>query len=129
MLQELAPISLDGDSNDERDRAGERVNVPYPARVIVGDDRDGETQGAGTTMTAHLVNLSAGGAALRVYGRFEPGDSARLIIDMATEPVVISMRAVWTRNLPGGRMVGVTFSRVAPAQQAVIAKLLADHSC
>jgi hypothetical protein len=127
VLQELAPISLD-EGDDERDRAAERVNVPYPARVIVGDDQGAGAQDVGT-MTAHLVNLSDGGAALRVYGRFEPGDSARLIIDMANAPVVIAMRAVWTRNLPGGRMVGVTFSRVAPAQQAVIAKLLADHSC
>jgi hypothetical protein len=126
VLQELAPITLDDD--DERDRAGERVNVPYPARVIVGDDEVGDAADA-RTMTAHLVNVSEDGAALRVYGRFEPGDSARVIIDMANAPVVISVRAVWTRNLPGGRMVGVNFSRVAPVQRAGIAKLIADHSC
>ena len=119
MLQELAPIFLDTD--DERDRAADRVNVPYPARIIVGDDNDG---GA---LTAHLVNLSDDGAALRVYGRLEPGDGARLIIDTAQAPVVISMRVVWTRTLPGGRMVGVTFSRVTPDQQVVISKLLGDH--
>ena len=126
MLQELAPVALDDD--DERDRAGERFSVPYPARVIVGDHEVGEAADAGT-MTAHLVNMSGDGAALRVYGRFEPGDSARVIIDTANAPVVISVRAVWTRNLPGGRMVGVSFSRVAPVQQAVIAKLIADHNC
>lgn len=121
MLQEIAPFSFDLDTDDERDRADDRVNVPYPARIIVGEENE-----AGA-LTAHLVNLSDGGAALRVYGRLEPGDSARLIIDMGHAPVVISMRAVWTRMLPGGRMVGVTFSRVTPDQQAVIAKLLGDH--
>ena len=123
MLYELTPIDVHVDvvDDDEHDRAGDRVNVPFPARVIVGD-HEGQTP-----VTAHLVNLSEQGAALRVYGRLEPGDNARLLIEMGRAPVALCVRTVWTRNLPEGRLVGVTFERLTAVQEASIAKLLDDH--
>jgi hypothetical protein len=122
MLYELTAI--DFSDEDDRDRAGERVNVPHPARVIVGEHDAPDTQGA---LTAHLVNLSDGGAALRIYGRLDPGDHARLMIDVGCTPLVISVRAVWTRSLPEGRIVGVIFERMTGAQAAWVARLIADH--
>jgi hypothetical protein len=121
VLHELAPISpLDG--NDERDRATDRVNVQYPARMIV--DADGDS----TALTAHLVNLSDDGAAFCVYGRLEPGDVARVIIDAGRAPIVVPVRTVWTRALSGRWLVGVTFDQLTSAQSTAIAKLLSDHA-
>jgi hypothetical protein len=129
VLRDLALIGLfdrPTDADDlvgERERAGERYVAPYPARLVVdyGD-------GARRHMSARLVNVSEGGAALRLYGHAEPGDLARLVIDVGRIPIDVTVRVAWTRHLPGGRMVGVAFETLTEVEHEAIAQLLAEHA-
>ena len=118
----LHALARDLTEVDNTGRASDRVAVPYPARVFTVDG-DGES----TQLTAHLVNLSQCGAALRVYGHPEPDTDVRLIIDLGRVPVVVCARAVWTRTLHHGPMVGLTFDELTTEQHAAIEALLADR--
>jgi len=124
VLRDLALIGLfnhDTAHDDlvlERDRASDRYMASYPARLVITHDRKR------VPMSARLVNLSAGGAALRVYGHVVTGDQALLVIDVGRSPVDAPVRVVWTRHLPTGRMVGVAFETLIPDAHAAIAQLL-----
>ncbi len=129
MLRDLALIGLfdrPTDVNDpvgERERVSERHVAPHPARLVVNS-----ADGARQPMSARLVNLSAGGAALRVYGHAEPGDLARLEIDVGRLPIEVTVRVVWTRHLSGGRMVGVAFEPLTQVEREAITQFLAEHA-
>ena len=125
MVHAFAPndhLDLDDDIADDvdevDDRRSVRVNVPFSARVI-SNDPPGSTK-----ITGHLVNLSVDGAALRVYGMLKPRASLRLNIDVGRIPLVVSARAVWTRTLRHGPIVGVAFDELDDGQRAAIAALL-----
>jgi hypothetical protein len=120
---DIADDDTDAEEEDEAIRASARVVVPYPAHLIV------EEGNGSTALTAHLVDMSDGGAVLRVYGRFEPRHTGRLVIDVGRVPLVVCVRAVWTRTDQRGRTVGVTFDNITTEERATITELLgATHS-
>ena len=113
----------EAEAEDESIRASARAVVPYPAHLIVEDGN------GSTALTAHLVDMSDGGAALRVYGRFEPRHTGRLVIDVGRVPLVVCVRAVWTRTDQRGKTVGVTFDNLTTEERAAITELVgATHS-
>ena len=107
--------------DERRRRKQDRIRLGGSIRLLL------DTPAGLATTTGQIIDLSAGGCAIRVHRKVDSGLVGRVHVEVAGRAMWLPVATRWVRSDAQGWMVGCEFDRPTPEKQLAIRTLLSER--